>query len=324
MNVRRSLPRVSLIPLLVAAVLTALLVTVSASPAFSKVRPQDDHATMPRKCVKPKDLIPAQPTICELNTFKDTRPTVVLWGDSHAWMMIPALRRATGNKNVNLVAIVLGGCPPMDNQIQPDDQAPSCFKSNDMAIRYVRELKSQGQGMRVILAGSWQRYLHAIKAHDKTYTGTMAREMRTGTPRLMRTLAGIGLGVDVIGQVATVPEKKADCRAGNLPYSCNLPIRKAMPEKKSTRQWLVKTIRPLAGNRAPIDVTPFFCTSKVCHGKVGRTHTWWDDLHLSASMSQRLRGYLKPSVEKAIADRPTEPATSPSGGCTIPILGIPC
>ena len=323
MTVRRSLLASCLIPMLVAALLSALLVTFSTTPAFSAPSPQNDHATMPRKCVAPKDLIPQKPTICELNTFRDNRPTVVLWGDSHAWMMIPALRRAAGNKNVNLVAIVMGGCPPMDNQIQPDDRAPDCFKSNDLAIRYVRELKAGDQGMRVILAGSWQRYLHAIKVRDQTYTGQMARVMVEATPRLMRTLAGIGIGVDVIGQVATVPATTTDCRAGNDPYSCDLRLAQAMPEKSSTRKWLVRTMKPLAGTRLPVDVTPFFCDAKVCHGKVGATHTWWDDLHLSSSMAQRLRSYIKPSVDAAVADRPTVPAPD-QPGCTIPLPGIPC
>lgn len=308
--------------MLVAALLSALLVTFSAPPA-SSATPKNDHATMPRKCVAPKDLIPQNPTICNLNTFRDQRATVVLWGDSHAWMMIPALRRASGNKNVNLVAVVMGGCPPMDNQLQPDDKAPDCYKSNDLAIRYVRELKADGEGVRVVLAGSWQRYLHAIRVRDQSYTGTMARAMLKATPRLMKTLAGMKVGVDVVGQVATVPDTTADCKAGNLPYSCDLPLAKSMPEKAATRKWLVRTMKPLAGSRAPIDVTPFFCNAQVCHGKVGKTHTWWDDLHLSASMSQRLRAYLKPSVEAAISDHPT--ASEPEDpGCTIPILGIPC
>ncbi len=333
MTAPRSLPPVrtpallsALVSVLATALLSALLVTISATPAFSAPAPQDDHATMPKKCVEPKDLIPQDPTICKLTTFRKNRPSVVLWGDSHAWMMIPALRRATGNKNVNLVAIVMGGCPPMDNQLQPDDKAPSCFKSNDLAIRYVRELEAKEQGLRVILAGSWQRYLNAIRAKDQSYTGAMAREMVKATPRLMRTLAGMGVGTDVVGQVATVPEKTRSCKAGNDPYACDLPLRQAMPQKKNTKKWLLRTIKPLAGNRAPIDVTGFFCTNKVCRGKVGKTFTWWDDLHISASMSQRLRGFLKPSVEKALADRPTEPEPDSTGGpgCEVPILGIPC
>lgn len=326
MTVRRSLPLPSLskLPavLLLVALLSALLMVVSA-PAHSAPKPRNDFAKLPRACVNPKDQIPQKPTICHLNTFKDNRATVVVWGDSHAWMMIPAVRRAATNQDVNLVAVVMGGCPAMDNQLQPDEAAPNCYKSNDLAIRFVRELEAGGQGLRVIIGGSWQRYLHAIKVKDQSYTGLMARAMLKATPRLMRTLGGMGVAVDVVGQVATVPETMTGCPAGNDPYSCDVPYKKSMPEKAATKKWLVRTIAPLAGSRAPIDVTPFFCTAKVCHGKVGKTHTWFDDLHVSASMAQRLRGYFKPSVQAAIADRPTVPEPE-EPGCTVPILGISC
>ena len=35
-------------------------------------------------------------------------------GDSHAWQMIPAIRKAIGNRKVNFVGFIFGACPPMD------------------------------------------------------------------------------------------------------------------------------------------------------------------------------------------------------------------
>ena len=50
---------------------------------------------------------------------------------------------------------------------------------------------------------------------------------------------------------------------------------------------------------------------------VGKTYTWWDDLHLSSSMSRKLKGFLKPTVVAAEESRPPEPDAQP--GCSLPI-----
>ncbi len=110
----------------------------------AKASPQNDFPRMPRSCVDPKDLIPQEPGMCKLNTYRQARPTVVLWGDSHAWQMIPALKGAIKGRNVNLVAFVMGGCPPMDphlNTPKKRKNATSCQKSNDLALRYALKRK---------------------------------------------------------------------------------------------------------------------------------------------------------------------------------------
>lgn len=315
----RSLPpfAVMLLTALALALVSSMLVLSSATSA-SAVKPKNDHAKMPRSCVDPADLIPQEPLVCELNNVQSDRPTVVLWGDSHAWQMIPGLRRAGEGEDVNLVAIVMGGCPPMDNNLQAGEPAPKCFQSNELAIDHVRNLVESGQGLRVLLAASWQRYRQALKVNDQTYTGEMARAMRKATPRLMRTLSAMNARVDVVGQVATVPAKKRSCRAGNVPYSCDVARNKALADSVGTKRYLTNLMRPLASDAALVNVNGFFCEAKVCHGKVGKTHTWWDDLHISATMSRKLRGYLKPTIQAADASRPPEPGGSP--GCTIPLF----
>ncbi|MGA8846010.1 MAG: SGNH hydrolase domain-containing protein [Nocardioides sp.] len=315
----RSLPpyAAALLTALALALVSSVLVTLSASSAGA-VKPRNDHATMPRSCVDPADLIPQEPTICELTKVEQDRPTVVLWGDSHAWQMIPALRSAAAGKDLNLVAIVMGGCPPMDNALRPGQPAPACYQSNDLALDYVRDLVDSGEGQRVLLAASWQRYRQAIKDRDRTYTGQMARASRQATPRLMKTLASMGAAADVIGQVATVPERTSKCRAGNTPYACDVARNQALRDAVGTKRYLKKTMKPLGRDARLIDVNGYFCEGKVCHGKVGKTYTWWDDLHISATMSRQLKGYLKTTISKADASRPAAPGV-PSG-CSLPLF----
>ena len=290
----------------------------ASTPRWEVVSQQlNDVPELPSECLGENSFIPDKANRCDLVPFDPQRPTVVLWGDSHAWQMIPGLRRAGADADVNLMAIVMGGCPPMYNDLKPGEAAPKCYQSNDMALDYVRDRIDAGKGLRVLLAASWQRYRTAIKTNDQTYTGQMARASRKATPRLVRKLAAMGVGVDVVGQVATVPDRKADCRAGNSPYACDLARNKALADSVGTRRWLTKVIKPLGSDADLINVNGYFCEGKVCRGKVGKTYTWWDDLHISATMSRKLKGFLEPTMTKAEGSRPPEPGATP--GCSLPL-----
>ncbi|WP_148616427.1 SGNH hydrolase domain-containing protein [Nocardioides rubriscoriae] len=314
----------SLISLVVTAVATAVLATLlvtsttstaqaapeqvtTATAVSAKPRnPSQDFPRMPRECATPKEKIPAKPVVCQLNPYDADRPTIVLWGDSHSWMFIPALKAAVQGRGVNLIGVMMGSCPPMDNQVAPDDSVPACFRSNALAIDVARKLEASGRPYRIVLAGSWQRYVHARKVRDRvSYVGMMAAAMVKATPRLARTLKAIGSDVDVIGQVATVPERHRDCAKGNEPYSCQLARGKSLPEAAATRRYVAQALKPVLGTRKPIDVNARFCGAKVCRGLVGSTHTWFDDLHLSATMSATLKSYFTRTVDAVVPS--TEP-----------------
>lgn len=293
----------------------------TSGPVARAQDPRRDYPRMPAECVPSREKIPAKPTVCALTDFDKSLPTVLLWGDSHAWMFIPALRRAAEGRQVNLVAVMMGSCPPMDNAVKPNAKVPPCYRSNSLGIRTAKRLAMLDKPFRVVLSGSWERYVHALKTGEhSTYIGRMAKAMREGTPRLAQTLRSIGAQVDVIGQVATVPTKRSTCAAGEEPYRCRVSRATALPEQTSTRNWVAKNLRPVLGSRPTIDVTPYICDSRVCNGTVGSTLTWFDDLHLSASMAAEMAPYLQPSVD-AVAPAPEpEPEPEPEPTCTIPIL----
>lgn len=323
----------SLFSLLVTAVVSALLATLlvtsstSAATALTPAsgatakKPSQDFPHMPRRCATPREKIPSKPVVCGLNRFDSTRPSIVLWGDSHSWMFIPALREAVRGRNVNLVAVMMGSCPPMDNQVKATDSVPACFRSNALGIAVARKLQTGNQPYRIVLAGSWQRYVHARKVGDReSYVGQMAIAMRKGTPRLARTLRTIGSKVDVIGQVATVPERHRSCPKGNDPYACQLPRKSSLPEAVATRDYVAQALRPILRGRPTIDVNAEICTAKVCKGIIDGTRTWFDDLHLSATKSTSLASYFTATVDAVDPPAPGTDPEEPGSGCSIPIL----
>ena len=328
MNARR------LLPLLLASLLAMLLLgappasahaapTAQApQPTASNRDPSKDFATMPRTCASRKDRIPLEPVVCYLNRFHDDRPSIVLWGDSHAWMFIPALKRAIEGEKVNLIATVMGGCPPMDLNLSPAESraSGSCIKNNELALKLTKRLQDGDQPLRIVIAAQWQRYLHALRIHDtESYAGIQAARFKTATPRLFRTLGARHTDVDVVGQVATVPERHKNCRRSNEPYACNLPRHASLQEFKSTRSWLVGKMRPLPGSAAPVNVNRTLCARSTCRGYVKGIYTWFDDLHLSASMSTYLATYFARTVRAVVPQGPG-PVQPPPPSCPLPVL----
>lgn len=292
-------------------------VPAAAGGAVRAADPAQDYPQMPVECTPAARKIPTTPVACALNAFEPDRPTVLLWGDSHAWMFIPALQAAVEERDVNLVVVTMGSCPPMDNAVARGAAVPDCFRSNEIGIRTVEMLAAAGQPYRVVLSGSWERYVNARATGDRrSYIGRMAQAMTDGLPRLARTLDSLGADVDVIGQVATVPTRRAACAAGEAPYVCPVSRAKAMPDVVPTRAYVAKVLRPVLGSRPAIDVSPYFCDDTTCRGTVGSTLTWFDDLHLSATMSAELAPFFTPTVD-AVAPAPPAVEAQP---CTIPII----
>jgi hypothetical protein len=298
-----------LLGLLLAAVLTLVLPgapagaeagTATAPTQSRAVDPKGDYPHLPEECVG-KDLIPLHPMKCNLTSFDRSRPTIVLWGDSHAWQVVPALLAQVEGRDVNVVAFLLGSCPAMHNNLTPAERrtAPDCLKSNAKAFDYVKLLKSQKRDVRVVLGTYWQRYLQAIE-HRRfgSYHGQMAAHFETGGPRLFRRLGRLRIGVDVVGQAVTVPSRARNCPLGNDPYACDLRRHRAIREETGTRRWVKGQMEALV-EPAYVDINRM-CSSTTCYARgPGGIYTFFDVYHITASMSRLVSFVFQGTVDRA-------------------------
>lgn len=295
----RGLGAWSVVMLLVAGLFAGASTTATASPD-----PYKDHAKLPRECALPRDLIPQKPTRCNIKPFKADRPTIVLWGDSHAWMMTPALKKLTKNQDVNLVGFFLGSCPPMKPGLRNGQyKGLPCLKGNDKAARFVRRLDEGSQGLKVVLGGSWDAYLRALDRQAKGfkragYGGPAAPYFKTMGPKLFRWLGNRGIDTDVVGQVAIIPRKSV-CQQ-RVPWGCDVRRGHALPMEERTSIMIEGGRRLLGGGARVIDVNQAFCDASFCRAKVGPTNTWFDYLHLSGSRARDLTPYFQASVDDVL------------------------
>ncbi|MCW2768377.1 MAG: hypothetical protein JWO11_4336 [Nocardioides sp.] len=294
----------------VALTMTSLLTGPPAAAAPAAGDPGMDVPNLPVACGGNQYLMPQNRGVCPLKKFDKDWPTVLIWGDSHGWMFTPALRKLTLKRNVNLVAFARGGCPPMEAEDPTKVSHLSCVVSNNDALAYVTKLSKRKPRVQVILSANWVTYRDAWTRADQgqpqppdqePYVAKMAALAKDGIPRLMATLGAMkNVRTNVVSSVLRVPAVTAPCPDGEDPYSCDIPRSQAIPNEVDTRNWLVATMEPLKSSARLIDVNDDFCDGLLlwqnCHGMVDGVHTFFDDLHLSATASRKLAPYFAGSI----------------------------
>jgi hypothetical protein len=270
-----------------------------------------DTPVLPPECASVADLIPRTPMKCQLNPRIKGAPTIVLMGDSHAWQMIPAIRRAIGNRKVNFVGFIFGACPPMDPALNTPEQrreANNCQKTGMKAMRYLANASRQHREVRVVVGAAWAIYHHVwafgddvpFEGHDIKGYQRVADLARTGIPRLFRTLTALGIPADAVGQSPFVPANPRPCAAGMEPYQCALP-RSVVIENEAFNRAQIKTwMRGVPGNPKITHQSDYMCTPKLCQGTVNGINTYYDHGHIGAHLSLRLAPYFQPTVDKLL------------------------
>jgi len=262
-----------------------------------------DFPRLPPRCLDAQGVVRLGP--CPILSFGSDRPTLVLWGDSHAEMYLPAAAAAARAERVNLTGIIAGGCPPTVSVRLPGRAfAGFCQQHNARALTYLRTLQQQGKDFRLVLNAFWSGYRLAYDraAGDLAnpaftpYTRGILTLAHNGTEPLFRTLGEMGIAPDVLAQAATVMPKVAPCAAGREPYRCDIPRDEALYDEASQRDWMQGLMALAPGGRY-IDPSTAYCDDEVCHSVVDGVPTFWDDLHLGKQRTSTMAPYFAPSVE---------------------------
>lgn len=285
---------------LAAALATVLLPTTavgSAGAAASDIvgvraaDPTQDRPTLPARCRADSQQHLSKPAPCYVTRFVRTRPTLMLWGDSHAYHHVPAVRAAIRGQNVNLLLFIAGACPPM---VRIAKQQDTCSVINRQALEFVTRLHKNGRPLTVLLGGYWHWYLSTLERidageepdADEAYIFEQSREFRGGVPRMFRTLGRMRVDTDVIGPVPTVPDVVAPCLLGESPYACPILRGQALPDERTTRAYVESQMEALHGRPRLINLKPRMCDSAFCYGLRDDVYTWYDGIHLSATFSR--------------------------------------
>jgi hypothetical protein len=241
---------------------------VQGEPAFSVI---------PRHCYVSGDAVRAGP--CRIRRYGHHRPTVIVWGDSHAAQQIPALRTQARQTRTNLIAFSMGLCPPM--VVRKNDPDP-CSRNAYGAIRFIeRKAARSRQPLTVVLGGFWHFY-RSTTTGDRS---ERAATFRAGDDQMFARLAGLsrrhGVRVVVVDQAPWIPP---DSKCSLHAKVCSRSV--MIPEEASQTAYLTRQLRAIPQAQL-ISVADQLCSDRYCRVTSCDVPVFFDTVHLNSNLTAR-------------------------------------
>jgi hypothetical protein len=217
---------------------------------------------------------------------RDSKTTVVLFGDSHAMQWFPALERIAQRRGWRLVELTKGGCPPASVHVQQPTKThedPSCPAWREHSLRRI-----DAERPALVLVGASVNYT----VLDGKRTLSRARStaaLGAGYAPTLRRLQATGARVAVIADAPRPPKDIPSCVSGAMKQlqRCAFDRGPAIGRAASIGA---------AADRVPgvslIDATDRFCLARTCPAVIGNVLVYRNSGHLTASIVASLRPWL--------------------------------
>lgn len=227
--------------------------------------------------------------------------TFVLWGDSHAGAIAPALDLAAKRGGLSGVFVGSAGCPPFASaRLVRPDRARRCDDFNAAAEEMISR-----RGIRdVVLVAYWRKYLSITDGNERvsmegslTSTSQYALikdRLSVRVMALQKNGVKVWLMLDVPDFNQPVPESLA--RLAMLGRPIQLELTKAAIEtRQGVAQDLVQGVGKNTG-ASVLDPAPWLCDVQACKAVLNGTVLYKDGDHLSASGARLLSGLFDPVI----------------------------
>jgi peptidoglycan/LPS O-acetylase OafA/YrhL len=248
-------------------------------PPIGKLRSTSPQYVLPDGCISSSESSTSTSKICRVGETT-SRKMIVLVGDSHAMMWLPAVLEMAWRDGWVVVPLLRTGCMP--NRWITNEGGASCRAWYRWAIREARLLHP-----RITLVGGsiGERPSATVRAAADG-TIAMASALKRSGP------------VVVIGD----PEGLSD-----NPTDCVLSSHASMAT--CTTRWPPATLRSYDRVAARtrllgigfIATRGFFCFERQCPAVIGHTVAYWDNSHITAAYAVQIAGAFRTAFLRAAA-----------------------
>jgi hypothetical protein len=268
---------VSALTLSVVAALLALPRASADDLDTVDVNSKATFSVIPRHCYLTADEV--RPGPCRIKRYGAHRPTVIVWGDSHAAQQIPALRVKARQTRTNLIAFSMGLCPPM--VVKKSDPDP-CSRNAYDAMRFIeRKAAHTRQPLTVVLGGFWYFY-RTTRTGDRS---ERAATFRAGDDELFARLGRLsrqhGLRVVAVNQSPWVPP---DSKCSLQAKVCSRSV--MIPAEASQTAYLTRHLRSIPEAQL-ISVADQLCSDRYCRVTACDVPVFYDIVHLNSTLTAR-------------------------------------
>jgi peptidoglycan/LPS O-acetylase OafA/YrhL len=213
--------------------------------------------------------------------------TVVVFGDSHAAMWIPAFDEIGKRNHWRVIQLTKPGCIAPDFRNYSNSlgrEYTECAEYRDWAIGKIGEIKPD-----MVIVTSARHGVVRSNDGKPTQRG-IEGAWREGLGSILQRLTPLAGKVVVLGDMAYPNEKGIDCLTANPGHAdaCNTPREDAVLADHNAMEAEVS-----AENGATyVDVIPWFCTDTTCPAVIADLTVRRDSMHVAENYAVWLSGVL--------------------------------
>jgi hypothetical protein len=218
-------------------------------------------------------------TLCEFGNVDSDR-TVVMFGDSHAAMWIPALDEIGKQNDWKVIQLTKPGCVAPDLQIWSNSlgrEYSECDEWRDWAVGQIAELQPD-----VLLVTSAGKGIYLADGGEPTQDG-LDDAWRDGLGATLDAVSPHAGRVVVIGDMSYPEQGGIDClteHTGDV-TACNTPVDTGvLADHNAMEQETAE-----AHGAEYVDIIPWFCTQETCPAVIGDLTVHRDAMHISENYS---------------------------------------
>ncbi|WP_341960743.1 acyltransferase family protein [Pseudomonas sp. RC10] len=247
-------------------------------------------------CLLQRDS-PDMSKICRFGGDEQTPPVQLVWGDSHAAALLPAIEADAKRYGVPVWLASLSGCLP----ILGHETRPQCQDFNQATLQSIREHKIRD----VVLAARWSLYLYGEEDGDMQHVlypddrrSVAEQEVGRDLTAMVHTLREAGARVWIFKEVplqrqGTVARLASLAMVGRSAERLGRPIAEHL-----ARQQFLNTLFTHLSQQDPnvrvLDPAPLMCPGGICRAEFDGYSQYMDENHLSDKGGERMKPLLAP------------------------------
>ena len=234
---------------------------------------------------------------CLIGRNKEAPATQLVWGDSHAAALLPAIEAGAAREGRPVWLYTMSGCP----SILSDGPRQRCRDFNERTMEQVRRLQIRD----VVLASSWSLYVYGREDGNKalllnTRDSTAEAEARMAAALKAQVAAIRAAGAQVwlfkevpLQRKGTISRLTSLARVGRSAEGLGRPLQEHLARQRFLSD-LFDSMSAADPGVHVIDPTPLMCADEVCSIEVNGHSQYKDEDHLSDIGSTRLSPLFAP------------------------------
>ncbi|KQR72927.1 acyltransferase family protein [Rhizobium sp. Leaf341] len=256
--------------------------------------------------------------VCPMGAPSGGAPRFIVWGDSHAAAIAPAIDAAARKAGLSGLFVARASCPPLPDAVfGPERVVERCRETLSATLSLIERTKAPY----VFLVGYWPKYVHRTELAGEgvffntseplllpDWSAPVRDSLRATIGALTKQGTRTILVQDVPEMGVKVPEALARAKMTGESSDFSLPLGYTLQRQKLARDMLTE----LARETGALIVDPFtaLCDEARCHPVAAGNILYRDGDHLSLTGAMYLAPLFDPTM--VMIAKPVGETTKPS------------